>query len=48
MIKFIVILLEFNLPSYGVRTNFMGFIPVSEVVVISPYNDGYRSASKKM
>ena len=46
--KFIIVLLEFNLPDGGARANFVGFIPIDKVVVVGPYNDRYRGASKEI
>ncbi len=48
MLKFIVILLEFDLPSCCTWANFMGFTLISEVAVVSPNDDGYRCSSKEM
>jgi hypothetical protein len=48
MAKFIVVLLEFNLPSGGMGSNFMGFTPISQVTVVSPYENRYRGSSEQV
>ncbi len=48
MVEFIVVLLKFYLLGCCVRANFIGFTPVSEVVVVSPNNDRYGCSSKKI
>jgi hypothetical protein len=46
--KFIVVLLEFNLPSGGVGTNFVGFTLICQVVVIGPDDDRYGGSSEQV
>ncbi len=48
MVKFVVVLLEFDLPYCCARANFVGFTLVSEVVVVGLNDDGYRCSSKEM
>jgi hypothetical protein len=48
VIKFIVILLEFNLPSCSIGSNFVRFAPIGKVVVVSLDDDRYRGSSKEI
>ena len=48
MLKLIVILLKLNLPCCHMWTNFVGFTPIGEVLVVSPDNDGYRCSSEEV
>ncbi len=46
MLKFIVVLLEFDLLCGCMRANFMRLIPIGKIVVVSPNNYRYRCFSE--
>jgi len=46
VVKFVIVLLEFNLPGGGTGSNFMGFTPVSKIAMVSPDDNRYRGSSK--
>ena len=48
VIKFVVVLLEFYLPSRCTWANFMGFTLIGEVAVVGPNNNGDGCSSEQM
>ena len=48
MTKFIVVLLEFNLPGSSAGSNLMWFTPISEVGVVGPDDNRDGGASEQV